>query len=97
MSSYADYIEWIRKLQAIARPVDHEDYKGSTDPETGNYPSIYLGEADYSGDKVVWTRGRKCDMCSIKSLCLHTDSSSDEYGPVILCLPCIKRIMGDSE
>ena len=78
-------------LQALADGTS-EEWK---DPETQEYPAIRLGEGSYSSDLLVWTRGRICQLCGVKALCLHADSSSDEYGPVILCMSCIKRIMGD--
>lgn len=34
----------------------------------------------------------KCTRCDGETTCLITDTSEDEYGPCVLCRPCIEEL-----
>lgn len=50
------------------------------------------GAAKYGRDAYIWVEETRCPSCRERKLSLHTDSSDDEYGPVVLCFGCIEEV-----
>lgn len=48
-----------------------------------------VGNSHHDGACIAWMDEAECGACGNQTLCLLTDSSDDEYGPVRLCQSCI--------
>ncbi len=46
------------------------------------------GAASYGRAKMIARDLSDCDVCQQEAVCLHFDSSDEEYGWVSICQPC---------
>jgi hypothetical protein len=51
-----------------------------------------LGYAAYSRSKEVVVGMFTCDDCGEEAATLSCDTSEGEYGPVVMCMPCIEAM-----
>lgn len=54
-----------------------------------------LGNSGYGRSKEAEIEETLCDSCKENKVCLCTDSSDGEYGPVNLCFDCIKNLFAE--
>ena len=74
-----------------------EKYTGHPCRTVPNGFAWRLGEGEFGSSLMAWAEKAECGGCEKTRLCLHTDSSGNEYGAVILCLRCIVTIMDYEE
>ena len=56
-----------------------------------------LGEGNYCARIVAWIQEAECLVCHEQQICLHMDSSDDEYGPGRLCRSCVNLLFEKRE